>query len=101
MQTKTLILLGCAALLLLAIALLVPNLLPPKTVSSRNACVANLEFIQRTKSDWAKRNGKGPSATPTESDLFGTDFSRTMPLCPAQGSYTIGKVGELPECSIP
>src|SRR5579883_1510091 len=63
------------------------------------ACARNLELIAQGKRAWAESNNKGPDDTPTEADLM--SFVRHMPTCPAGGTYTLGKVGEPPTCSIP
>jgi hypothetical protein len=86
--------------LVLGVAIIVPNLLPPRVVNSRNACVADLEYLQRMKKEWAARVNAPGDAIPTMGDLFGTNWTEYVPRCPAGGTYTIGKVSENPRCSI-
>jgi hypothetical protein len=62
------------------------------------ACVHNLEVIKSGKDVWAEQNQKGANDTPTMEDL--AVHVRHMPTCPSGGAYTIGKVGELPTCSV-
>ena len=62
-------------------------------------CAHNLEIIARGKQLWAENNHKGQDDTPTMAEL--TVFIRHAPTCPSGGTYTIGKVGESPSCSIP
>jgi hypothetical protein len=83
---------------LLALAIIVPNLVPPRTVLSQSACVANLKYIQQLKEDWARRNHSGSNAVPASSDLFPREPD--MPACPAGGVYRVGAVSEKPTCSI-
>ena len=96
---KRAIILGGVAVIVLVLWV-VPNVLPPRSVSAQNACVANLKYIERTKRQWAVEKRTGLDARPTERDLFGPDWKGWMPECPAGGTYTIGKVNENPTCSI-
>jgi hypothetical protein len=104
----------CALVLILFLAILIPNLLPARMTSAQNACVNCLQIIQAAKVRWAEINHKGPSDIPTEADLFsethaaefskGTGFEpgafNRMPSCPAGGHYIIGAVKEEAQCSI-
>jgi hypothetical protein len=73
-------------------------------VNQRNACINNLRQIDAAKNEWALEKGK-PNGTPvTEDDIkpyIKLDANGNFPKCPAGGTYTIGKVGEKPTCSIP
>jgi hypothetical protein len=93
---------ACLFLAVVQVTLIVlPWILPPKVVSSRSACVANLEAIQRLKLEWSKSKGKSPDDTPTIQDLFGTNNGPNwMPSCPSGGEYRIGSVKEKPTCSL-
>jgi hypothetical protein len=61
-------------------------------------CAHNLEVIAAGKGLWAEKNQKGADDAPTMEDL--AVYVRHTPSCPSGGTYTIGKVGELPSCSI-
>jgi outer membrane lipoprotein-sorting protein len=72
--------------------------------SQRNACINNLRQIDGAKQEWALEKGKANGTPVTEDDIkpyLKLDASGNIPKCPAGGKYTIGKVGELPTCSIP
>jgi len=72
-----------------------------KEVNERNADINNLRQIDAAKMQWALENGK-PNGTPaTESDIAPYLIGGKLPKSPAGGTYTIGKVGETPTCSIP
>jgi hypothetical protein len=45
--------------------------------------------------------GKTNGATVTAADITPYLVGKRMPVCPAGGRYTIGKVGDKPTCSIP
>jgi hypothetical protein len=63
------------------------------------ACAANLEHIDTAKKSWARKQGSSATDAPTADDLD-PFFRRGMPKCPSGGTYTIGPVGEMPQCSI-
>lgn len=81
---------------------------PPATRTSvsladiqRNECINNLRQIDGAKNEWALENGK-PKGTPvTAADIAPYIRGGVLPKCPAGGTYTIGKVGEPPTCSVP
>jgi hypothetical protein len=85
---------------LASVLVIVPNILPPRVVLSRNACVTNLDYLRDKKAEWVRRSGSTSGVAPTERDLFGEDWIFRMPNCPAGGKYSIGRVGEDPVCSI-
>ena len=84
----------------------VPAASPDQASSSmearqRNADINNLRRIDAAKNQWAFENGK-PNGTPvTESDIVPYLGGGKFPKSSAGGTYTIGKVGEKPTCSIP
>jgi outer membrane lipoprotein-sorting protein len=70
----------------------------------RNACINNLRQIDGAKNEFALEKGKKNGDPVTEADIkpyLKLDANGNLPKCPAGGKYTIGKVGELPTCSIP
>ncbi|HUB86342.1 MAG TPA: hypothetical protein VMB22_00505 [Verrucomicrobiae bacterium] len=67
----------------------------------RDQCIANLRLIDQAKQQWAQINSKPDDAIPTAKDLAPFLPGGVFPVCPSGGTYTIGKVGEPPTCSIP
>ena len=69
-----------------------------------DACINNLRTIDFGKRQWAMENGKTTNDVPTWEDLrpYVGDFGSKHKdiTCPAGGTYTIGRVGEKPTCSI-
>jgi hypothetical protein len=72
-------------------------------------CHELLVLADLAKFDWANNYGKTSNDTPTWDDLrfylpdWVTNIVRWTngrPVCPEGGVYTIGRVGELPRCSI-
>jgi hypothetical protein len=66
----------------------------------RNACINNLRQIDGAKNEWALEKGKKNGDPVTEADIKTYIQGGKLPVCPGGGKYTIGKVGELPTCSI-
>ena len=75
-----------------------------RTAANANRCIDNLRLIESVKQQWALEAQKDSNAIPTVHDIllypyFG--FPPKMPRCPDGGTYIIGRLGELPKCSIP
>ena len=80
-------------------AIAVPNFIKARETSQRNACINNLRQLDAAKQEWALEKGKTPTDVPTMNDL--TPYLRSVPHCPAGGSYTLNAVNAPPTCSIP
>ncbi len=63
-----------------------------------SVCANQLKILANAKKLWAEQNRKSADDTPAMSDV--TPFIRGSTACPGGGTYTIGKVGEPPTCSI-
>jgi hypothetical protein len=73
-------------------------------------CHDILVRISLAKSEWADESGKTTNDTPTWNDLrpyfpdWITNNARRWtngtPICPAGGTYVIGRVSETPKCSV-
>jgi len=86
--------------ILMAIA--VPNFINARSTSQKNSCIANLKEIEGAKEQWAMVFKKGSTDSPVSSDLVGTPtdgFLKTFPVCPTNGTYTIGSMSQRPSCS--
>jgi hypothetical protein len=63
-----------------------------------------LREIQWCKETWMKHEGKTTNDTPTwadlNEDLVGMGWRNGKPVCPNGGVYTIGRVADMPTCSI-
>jgi hypothetical protein len=67
------------------------------------ACHFNLMQLELCKHEWASDNNKAANDTPTWDDLrpyFSDRWSNSIPVCPAGGTYILGRVDELPRCTI-
>jgi len=89
------------AIIGLLAAIAIPNFVKARTVSQKNACIANLKQIQGAKATWALENKKVDTDTPVDADLFGAAaYIRTKPECPGGGAYTLNNVATDPSCSL-
>ena len=73
------------------------------TTARRPPCVDNLVKIDNCKDGWATDHRKGTNDIPSWDDLqpyFPTAWANALPKCPEGGTYTIGRVGDPPVCSI-
>jgi len=74
----------------------------PKT-SGIPVCVNNLRNIEICRDRWSKDENRTTNDVPTWDDLrpyFPDRWSNSIPICPSGGTYTIGRIGEPPTCSI-
>lgn len=83
-------------------AVLIPNIIKTGAKAKAVVCIANLQKIERAKEIWAFETDAVMAevpVTPTWPDLVGI-YIEEMPVCPSGGTYTIGRYGEPPTCSI-
>jgi len=93
--------------LLVITAVVLSNFIPPR-VRSAAPCVNRLMQISGAKEQWALEYGKTTNDVPTWTDLYpylsssftNSWFTNNKPVCPEGGVYILGRVGELPTCSI-
>jgi hypothetical protein len=85
----------------------IPNYIGPKRsgpVYKAYSCVNNLRQIDAAKQQWALENGKtNGDIIVTENDIrpyLGRGSEGNIPQCPSGGKYTIGKLKEVPTCSL-
>lgn len=78
------------------------QLLSQTEVSARNACILNLRKISGAKALWALEKNKGDADIPAASDLMPfLGVENGFPVCPAGGTYRIGRMDQSPICTIP
>lgn len=74
-----------------------------REVNQRNVCINNLRQIDGAINEWALEKGKTNGTVVTEADIkpyLKLDASGNLPKCPGGGTYTLGKVGGHPTCTI-
>ena len=97
-KVKLLALAIAAACVLLVITM--PGLLRPRYLYSKNSCINLLRQLEGAKDQCMRDNRKTTNDVPTWDDLRGYLKPPWPYRCPDGGVYTIGKVYELPTCSI-
>ncbi|MDD4900953.1 MAG: hypothetical protein PHS62_02455 [Patescibacteria group bacterium] len=66
----------------------------------RPGCIANLQMIEKAKTELVYRRGLTNGAPVSTQDIYGYINSSPQLFCPAGGKYTINQVGVRPTCSI-
>jgi hypothetical protein len=66
--------------------------------SVARSCIANLRQIDGAKEQWSVDKKRKPGADVSMRELV-PKYLKTMPVCPAGGSYTPGRLGTPPLCS--
>ena len=70
------------------------------TTKRRNACIANLKFMDGAKCSWAMETKQAATAVPAHTDIFGGSlYLPVLPLCPQGGTYSLNAVSTAPTCS--
>ena len=88
------------AIIGLILAIAMPNLVKAREKAQRTACIANLKKLSHVKELWAFEKNKSQTAVPNPSDMTPYLGGGKMPSCPANGSYTLGRVSRTPVCSL-
>lgn len=88
------------AIIGLLAAIAIPNFVKARTTAQQNACINNLRQLEGAKDQWAIENKAStgdpiPDATKVYEYLKG----EAIPVCPANGTYSLGNVGTNAECS--
>jgi hypothetical protein len=85
----------------LLVAIVIPNFARSRVTTAKNSCINELRQISAAKAQWALAHHQTTNDSPTWDDLRSYFSGARLPLeCPDGGVYTIGRVDELPSCSI-
>jgi prepilin-type N-terminal cleavage/methylation domain-containing protein len=95
------------AIIGLLAAIAIPNFVRARATSQANACINNMRQIDAAVNEWALETGQktaaaAPSLTTDLTPYIKLNSGGNIPVCPAQGSYTVGTVGAIPQvtCSV-
>ena len=89
------------AIIALLAAIAIPNFVKARSASQKSACIANMKQLNGAKATWALEQKKANTDTPVDSDLFGsTAYIRVKPSCPANGTYDVDSVQNIPSCTL-
>lgn len=79
----------------------VPQWMRAREAARGKACVDNLRLIDGAKEQWAMENRKGAGDAVVEADLWPHYLKgNAFPTCAGGGAYTIGTIGQPPQCSL-
>jgi prepilin-type N-terminal cleavage/methylation domain-containing protein len=94
------------AIIGLLCAIAIPNIMKSRATAQANACINNLRQIESGVNQWAMETGQ-TSGSPipgisTVSAYIKLNSSGSVPTCPANGTYTMTSVGQVPQvkCSL-
>ena len=105
MSRKFIIIVVFGSIFVLNLGAFVAHIIQVHHVSATAACLNNLRQLDGAKQQWMLENDKRTNEIPTWEDLKvylgrGAEGSTNGIRCPKGGTYTLGKGGELPLCSI-
>jgi hypothetical protein len=93
----------------------IPNFVCDPWTSLGDACINNLRRIDAAKNEWALIHNAKTNDLVTPADIkpyleqdlgpdgkpyLSVESNGNLPRCPSGGIYTIGKISELPACSV-
>jgi|ERR1035437_210033 prepilin-type N-terminal cleavage/methylation domain-containing protein len=92
------------AIIGLLAAIAIPNFVKARATSQANACINNMRQIDSACDQWAlemhhKTGDTAPSLTSDLTPYIKLTSASAIPSCPAGGTYSVGKVGDLPPVS--
>src|SRR3954454_11906009 len=96
---KIVALISAVAVLVLAVAVR-KGFINVRKTSASNACVMNLRHIEGAKETWALDRQKKTNEIVLWDDITPYLSHEHVPRCPDGGTYTLGRVGEPPRCSL-
>ena len=99
MTRRTFATLFTASCVALAFIILRPSFARPRQKRQEPTCLNYLFQIDAAKVQWALEQLKTTNDTPSLEDLRPL-LKLWPPTCPNGGTYSIGRVGEMPKCSI-
>ena len=95
------------AIIGLLAAIAIPNFVKARETSQQNACINNMRQMTAAVNEWALETGQvvGNTVSDYQQDLspyIQLNSNKSIPPCPAGGTYTVAPVGNIPQvtCSL-
>jgi prepilin-type N-terminal cleavage/methylation domain-containing protein len=92
------------AIIGLLAAIAIPNLVRARATSQANACINNLRQINDASDEFAIATGKNTgdhvSLNIDLTPYIKMNANGKLPICPANGTYDVEKIGDHPTCSL-
>jgi hypothetical protein len=85
---------------LVVIAAVLPAFIRARSTSASNACAIHLRQIEGAKEHWVVENRKTTNDIPSWDDIRPYLGHEEVPRRPDGGTYILGRVGDLPRCSL-
>ena len=88
-------------MIVLLLAIAIPNFMRAREKSRAGACVSNLKQMQTAKEQWAMdTKPRRTPPTPTLADDLMPNYLKTQPACPTAGIYDVGDMSTPPSCTV-
>jgi len=85
-------------LVIVVVAVALPSFIRARNTPSAASCINFLRQLDGAKQQWALENHKATNDAPSWPEI--TPYLKNPAVCPHGGTYTLGRVSELPKCSI-
>ena len=93
-----------ALVLIVVLALSIGWFIHARSMSAYASCRTQLLQIDTAKQNWGLEHNKTTNDIPSWDDIHPYlprgKVDHEIPVCPQNGTYTIGRIGEPPKCSI-
>jgi hypothetical protein len=81
-------------------AIAIPSFVKARDMGQKTSCMNNVRMIQDTMESVAMEKNLAEDGVLTEADIISYFKDGKLPVCPAAGVYSFGKVSETPQCSV-
>ncbi len=92
--------LSMALSLIMTVSIGIPAFTKTRSLGRQVVCSANINMIKVAKEQWIAQNNKAASDQIDIAQINKNLPNRTTPTCPEGGSYSYGKTGVDPTCSV-
>jgi hypothetical protein len=91
---------ACVLFVVASAIVVIPNLIRVRNYPFAGHCINNLQEINLAKERWALEHDKTPNDIPSWEDIRSCFMEPWTNTCPEGGAYTLGRMDQLPKCSI-
>ena len=83
------------------VSIAVPNFVRARETSRAKSCAQNLRVIEVAKDQYLMDNSRPRASAISFGNLVGpTSYIKILPICPSDGTYTVGNGDEEALCSV-
>jgi hypothetical protein len=93
---------AASGLIFALLVLALPNFVTckPRDPFEGASCITRLKIIEGSKATWSIEHSKNTNDVISWDDIR-PYLGKAIPVCPAGGTYTLGRLSEPPTCTIP